>query len=413
MMRVIKGIFCCSVCFLLFYSELFAQRGDGSLYSSYGVGLLSEDNYGQAARLSGSGVAVRSPYFLNSINPANGTAVGAYNFMVDAQVDYRLMNIQTSSEEITINRTNLSLLSLWFRTSRKSAMTIGIMPMSSVDYSFVEKTYFAGSSTPFDKSISGYGDINKVFANFAFDIFPSLSLGVRPYYAFGQINHETHYNTEEVTEGTVESFIMNDRDNYNGYGADLGVQLRAYKKEDKQLNIGLAYQLPSKLKAKATSFAYLAGEDSVIYEIPRSEEINYIGTSIKGGIAYQSSKWILAADYSYKLFTSEWEDYTNSHRISLGAEYLPNFYSVEFLDKMNFSGGLFYDTGYIMSDGKPVSIKGGSIGIGVPIHGFTRVNLSYHYEQKGSISQLSNEITHGISLNLNLADIWFQKSAYK
>ncbi|GAB3660602.1 membrane protein [Echinicola sediminis] len=412
-MSVIKGIFCCSVCFLLFCGELFAQRGDGSLYSSYGLGLLEQDNYGQAARLSGSGVAARSPYFLNPINPANATSISAYTFMVDAEVDYKLMNIQTSSEEININSTNLSLVSLWFRTSRKSALSLGIMPMSSVDYSFMEKTYFAGSSSPFDKSISAYGNINKVFANFAYDVLPGLSLGLRPYYAFGQINHETFYDTEEVTEGMVSSFLMNDRDNYNGYGADLGLQLRLYKRNEKQLNFGLSYQLPATLKKQTSSFAYLGVRDSLLYETSQNEGIKHPGSSIKGGLAYQDSKWLLAADYAYKMFSSDWQDYTNSHRLSIGAEYLPDFYSFKFLEKMNFSAGLFYDTGYIKSKGTPVAAKGGSLGLGVPLHGFTRLHLSYHYEQKGSTDQLSKEVTHGISLNFNLADIWFQKNVYK
>ncbi|AWW28786.1 hypothetical protein DN752_00805 [Echinicola strongylocentroti] len=412
-MHGILRILCCSVCFLIFQGELLAQRGDGSLYSSYGVGLLSESNFGQAARLSGTGVAARSTYFLNYLNPANGTSVTAYNFMADVQVDYRLMNIQTSSEEVTINRTDLSLISLWFRTSRKSALNIGIMPMSSVDYSFVEQTYFAGSETPFDKYINGYGNINKVFANYAFDISPRLSLGVRPYYAFGHINHEKYYDTDEVTSGSITGFTMNDRDNYSGYGLDAGLQYLVYKKADKQVNIGFTYESPTRLKATTTSMAYLNGSDSVLYETSGEESITHLATSLKGGVAYQNKKWLVAADYSYKMFSSTWENYSNSHRVSVGAELMPNFYSYKFLDRMNFSAGLFYDTGYITSENTPVDVKGASIGVGVPIQGFTRVNLSYQYQQQGTSSLLSKETTHGITLNFNIADIWFQKSAYK
>ncbi|WP_229239813.1 hypothetical protein [Echinicola soli] len=406
-------ILCCSVCFLIFQGELLAQRGDGSLYSSYGVGLLSESNFGQAARLSGSGVAARSPYFLNYLNPANGTSVTAYNFMADAQVDYRLMNIQTSSEEITINRTNLSLVSFWFRTSRKSALSLGIMPIASVDYSFVKKTYFAGFDTPFDKAINGYGNINKAFANFAFDVTPRLTLGVRPYFAFGHINHEKYYDTDEVTSGSVAGFTMNDRDNYNGYGLDAGLQYVAFKRGDKQVNIGLSYEFPARLKTSTTSMAYLNETDSVLYETSSIEEITKLGTSLKGGLAYQSKKWLIAADYSYKMFSPAWENYTNSHRLSVGAELMPNFYSYKLLDRMNFSAGLFYDTGYIKSGGVPINVKGASLGLGVPIQGFTRINLSYQYQQKGDVSQLSKETTHGITLNFNIADVWFQKPVYK
>lgn len=412
-MSAILKILCCSVCFLIFSSELFAQRGDGSLYSSYGLGLLGEDNYGQASRLAGTGVGVRSNYFLNTVNPANGTSISAYNFMVDAQVDYRLMNIQTSTEEVLINQTTLSLLSFWFRTSRKSALSLGIMPMSTVDYSFMEKTYFEGNAASFDKSLSAYGNINKVFANFSYDLFPKLSLGLRPYYAFGHINHETYYDTNEITNGTVVDFTMNDRDNYNGYGMDLGLQWSPVKTQKRQVTMGLTYQLPAKLKAQTTTMAYLPTSDSTLYEIEKDSEIIYAGSAVKGGISYQNSKWLIAADYSYKYFDKQQEAYTPSHRMSLGAELLPDFYSLDFIKRMNFSAGLFYDTGYIISEGSTVPVKGASLGLGMPIHGFTRVNISYQYEQKGKISQLSREVTHGITLNFNLGDIWFKKSAYQ
>ncbi|GGF36694.1 hypothetical protein [Echinicola rosea] len=412
-MHGILRILCSSVCFLIFQGELFAQRGDGSLFSSHGVGLLSENNFGQAARLSGSGVAARSPYFLNYLNPANGTSVTAYNFMADAQIDYKLMNIRTSSEEITINRTNLSLVSLWFRTSRKSALNFGLMPMTSVDYSFVEETYFAGSAIPFDKYIKGYGNINKVFVNYALDITPRLTLGVRPYFAFGHINHEKYYDTDQVTSGSIAGFTMNERDNYKGVGLDAGVQYVAFKKGDKQLIIGATYEAPTKLTVTPTSMAYLNETDSVLYEISGTGTSARLGNTFKGGLAFQNKKWLIAADYSYKMFSTEWEEYTNSHRFSLGAEISPDFYSYKLLNRMNFSAGLFYDSGYIKSGNTPVDVKGASLGFGFPIQGFTRINLSYQYQETGSVSLLAKEVTHGLTLNLNIADIWFQKPVYK
>lgn len=80
---------------------------------------------------------------------------------------------------------------------------------------------------------------------------------------------------------------------------------------------------------------------------------------------------------------------------------------------MNFSAGLFYDSGYIKSRDTSVGVKGASLGFGLPIQGFSRVSLSYQYQETGSVSLLSKEVTHGITLNLNIADIWFQKPAYK
>ncbi|WP_215223076.1 PorV/PorQ family protein [Echinicola shivajiensis] len=409
-MRAFIYIICCSICFLISGSELFAQRGDGSLYSSFGVGLLAQDQFGQAARIGGVGTGVRSPYFLNQLNPASATSVGAFNFLVDAEVNYKLMNINTGSENININRTNLSLISFWFRTSKKTAFTLGMMPISSVDYSFIQKAYFSGSTTPFDKYVTGYGDINKIYLNFAVDVMPRLSLGIRPYFAFGHINHENFYYTEEVTNGNIESLKLNNRDNYNGLGLDIGAQFVAFKHEDKQLSLGLSYQIPSQLKASKTSLAYLNSLDSAMYELVEQKENLQLGSSVKGGISYQNSRLLLAADYSYKMFSGDDSGYINSHLFSIGGEYMPNFYGIEFLKRVNYSAGIFYDTGYIRSEGSPVQRKGASIGFGFPIQGFTRLNLSYQYVQQGDLNQLSKEVSHGISLNFNFGDIWFQKS---
>ena len=405
---------CFCITFLSLTGTLLAQRGDGSLYSSYGIGLIANDNVGYSARLGGTGVAVRSPNFLNHVNPASSVGIlRAYNFMVDADLKYQLMNISTSDENITINRTNFTHIAFWLKVSPSSAFTLGIMPISSVDNSFLETTYFVGSADPYSKLTKNYGDISKVYLNYALSIHPRLSVGIRPYYAFGHINDENSYEVQADVSGSVDSFRLNLRKNYNGAGMDLGLQFLAYTNRDKKLLMGLVYQAPAIINEKITESVRMVNTDSLLSEtIDETQQMDFF-QSAKFGISYQSNNWIVAADYVYKLFPSSWEDHVSAQQVSLGAEYVPSFYGMGFPQKFNYSAGLYYDTGNYLFQDKAVNRWGFTAGIGIPIQSLTRLSLSYQYEKQGNISLLSREITHGISLNINIADIWFQNRGFE
>ncbi|WP_339925166.1 hypothetical protein [uncultured Cyclobacterium sp.] len=405
---------CLYVFSFLLTGTLLAQRGDGSLFSSYGIGLINNDNVGYSTRLGGTGVAVQSPYFLNHINPASSVGIlGAYNFMIDADVKYQMMNISTSEESIDLNRTNLSHVAFWLKVSKKSAFTFGLMPISSVDNSFLETTYFVGSADPYSKYTKNYGDISKVFLNYAYALHPRLSLGVRPYYLFGHVNNTNLYEVQSDVNGSVDSFQLNLKNNYSGVGVDLGMQYIAYKKKDKKIILGLTYNAPANISEQLSEEVQLLDSDSLLFESSGEMEQMDFFQSAKAGISYQNKNWIIAADYVYKYFPDSWEDYTAAQQVSLGVEYVPDFYGYSFPKQLNYSAGLFYDTGNYLFQNTPVSRYGFTAGIGFPIQNLTRLTLSYQYEKQGSTSLLAKEITHGITVNFNLADIWFQKKGYK
>ncbi|MBI0397916.1 hypothetical protein FY028_004170 [Cyclobacterium marinum] len=405
---------CLCLMSLLLTGNLLAQRGDGSLYSSYGIGLINNDNVGHAARLGGTGVAVQSPYFLNLVNPASSIGIfGGYNFMVDADVKYQMMNIATTDENVDVNRTNLSHVAFWLKISNKSALNFGITPISSVDNSFMETTYFVGSDDPYSKLTKNYGDISKVYINYAYALHPRLSLGIRPYYAFGVINNNNSYAIEGDGDGSIDDFQLNIKNSYSGAGVDVGLQYVAYQNKDKKLLMGLVYQAPAYMVETISEEIQLSGSDTLLFESTGDKEKIDFYQTFKAGLSYQNKSWIFAADYTYKLFPDSWEDYIPAHQVNLGIEYVPISSGYRYPQKLSYAAGAYYDTGNYQFQNQAVDRWGLTAGIGIPIQGFTRLNLSYQFEKQGSTSLLSRETTHGIVLNINLADIWFQKVGYK
>ena len=409
----IRTLCLCLISFMLI-GKVEAQRGSGSLYSSYGIGLINNDNVGYASRLGGTGVAVQSPYFLNLINPASSVGVlGAYNFMIDADVKYQMMNIATNDENIDINRTNLTHVAFWLRVSKSSAFTFGLMPLSSVDNSFLETTYFVGSADPYSKLTKNYGDISKVFLNYAYSLHPRLSLGIRPYYAFGIINNINTYETQSLGDEAIDSFQQNLKNNYSGVGVDMGLQYVAYQNKDKKVLMGLTYQAPAIMNETISEEIQLVNSDTLLFESTDDKERMDFYQTAKAGLSYQNKNWIIAADYMYKFFPDSWEDYGAAHQVSVGIEYVPVPRGYSFPQKLSYSAGIYYDSGNYLFQNQAVDRWGFTAGIGIPIQGLTRLNLSYQYEKQGKTTLLSRETTHGITLNINLADVWFQKQGFK
>ena len=84
---------------LLVFSVLsFSQNNTNSPYTRFGLGDISNTNAGQLRAMGGVFTAVRTPYAINSGNPASYTAVDSLTFMFDlsAAVQYTSLSTETA-----------------------------------------------------------------------------------------------------------------------------------------------------------------------------------------------------------------------------------------------------------------------------------------------------------------------------
>lgn len=391
--------------FYMASASSYGQRGHGSLYSTYGLGLPSYDNFGMAGRIGGTGAAVRSPYFLNSVNPASQSSIQTgYTFMVDVDASYNYQQVKTSSGSIANNFSNLNYFSFWFRPSQFLSVSIGLTPMYTKDYSFSDRVYFEGLSEEYDRVFRGWGNLNKAYMNFSTQISPKFSVGVRPYFLFGN-------NTEEATFLNVyeDGFVSKKQTSLTGVGADLGFQYMFFRNENSALIFGATGNINSEVKGKLNGDIYTYIDDELLYEAEESTDTYELGPSLRGGLALHTKSWVWAADFLYALKAPKVTQSVDNQVYSFGAEYMPDYFSPEFLKRVNYSFGASYQTGSLSVEGLKIPIYSVGAAVGVPLNASSRVSLGYKYKTTGTQSTISQESLHTITLNFTFADRWFQR----
>lgn len=386
-----------------------AQRGHGSLYSTIGLGLPTYDSYGLAKRLGGVGAGVRSPYFLNTINPASQTSIGlSHTFILDVDVSYNQQRITTGNETITNNFSNLNYFSMWFRFSPKITVSLGLSPVTIQDYSYSDTYYFEGMADRYIRIFKGWGNINKAYLNFATSLSSRISVGIRPSFLFGNFQKETTY-LDQYEAG----FLYARNKSYTGLGTEAGIQINLLQNEKHMLTFGTSGQWYSKLKGSGTSRveSYLGQE--VLYDAEEVELDYQLGSTVRAGLSFQNKSWTIGADVLYGFPTAD-QAYSITNQIySVGAEFIPNYFGSEFIKRMSLSLGANYDTGSIRIEGAKVSAYEVSSAVGIPLNGSSRLAIGYKYRTMGDINIISKESLNTITLNFSLGDTWFFRRKFE
>lgn len=386
-------------------SEVSAQRGHGSLYSYFGVGIFTYDNLGMARRIGGVGSAVRSPYFLNTVNPASQNSIEVpFTFLLDGEMSYQYQTIQTQTEAISNNFSNMNYFQFWFRVAPKSTLSFGLSPISIQDYSFSDIVSFEGGSERYARIYKGWGNTNKVYLNFASSLGKRFSFGIRPSFVFLNTQKESVYlNSNE------DGFMSETTVNASGFGLETGIQWDVFSNSKHKLTWGLNSQNFSSVTGVGFEkiSTYLKGE--TLYESEEESISFYIPHSIRSGLAFQSPKWLFSGDFLYGFKSETLQNNITNQVYSMGMEFLPGYFSPNFLNTMSFSLGGSYDTGAIQIEGKRVESFTVNTSVGIPLNRASRVFLGYQYRKTGALDILADEAVHSISLQFNFGDRWFQK----
>ena len=387
----------------------FAQRGHGSLYSYFGAGTYTYDNFGMAKRLGGVGSAVRSPYFLNQINPAsqNSLEVG-FTFLFEGDMSYNYQQLQTKDETLKNNFSNFNAFQFWFRTSEKSAFSLGLSPVTQQDYSFSDVVTFEGMEDRYVRIYRGWGNTNKAYINWAYGLTKRVSLGLRPSFLFA------NYQKESTYLNAYEQGYVSDRTGSNsGVGVEAGIQADVIAKPEYKLTWGVNAQYFSQLTGSYQEGISTFPEELVLYESEEESSSFELPKTLRSGLAFQSGKLLIAADVLHNFGSQSFENSRPHQVYSLGAEFVPGYFEPELLKSMSFSLGARSDTGSLELDGKRVRSYAFNAGVGVPLNRSTRVNLGYQYQKTGEAQILAAESLHSITLHFSFGDRWFQRYKYE
>ncbi|WP_209402242.1 hypothetical protein [Pseudozobellia sp. WGM2] len=407
----------------------YAQNGTVSPYSYFGLGETSASSTVENQMMGGIGVYADSIH-VNLRNPAAYSKLGikaGESFGITtytAGISHKQTQLKSFSDQQSSAVTNLDYLSLGFTLKKGLGLGFGVMPYTSVGYSFVDEQGAEGSRII--NEYSGEGGLNRIYLSLGYEVFKNFSVGVSANYNFGVVESLRIQSTENVQYGVKDERSSR----IDGMDLNYAVYYTPEVDEKHTLYTSLRINTQANLSARNTkrigSFSLLTQQDveaiDVNLEAQGLKETGIkIPTTATVGLGYgEKMKWFLGFEYSYQQLS----DYSNvfleidnlvyddASTFALGGFYIPNSSSFEsYLSRVTYRAGVRMDqTGMVVND-KEVNNFGITFGLGLPLgNNLSNLNLGFELGRRGTTSaDLIEESYFKVNVGLSLNDVWFRK----
>lgn len=399
-----------------------AQRNSASPYSYFGIGESFEAVTVEQASMGGIGAALKDTHHLNFTNPASNADVKAATYAIGGSLNFLTLKGETASK--SGNSTNLRYISLGFPLGKKSGLSVGLQPFSSVGYSLLNNDS-SNEATIF----KGEGGTNKIYASFGMYVFEGLSLGLEAGYIFGNLQN----SVTNQTLGNRRVIKHEESINIRGGQFKLGAQYKRELKNKLKMYLGTSITVKNNLSTEGTermfTFSAANGESDVKQVLFDRSVDGDIGIPVKTVFGFglgKENKWYVGINQEFQkalntnnslISNATTYKYDDSNKLSIGGYYIPKMNSISsYWDRVTYRAGLrFEDTGLLInSNSEFTSIKdfGINVGLGLPLpRQLSNVNIGFEYGQKGTINNnLIKEDYFNIRLSLSLNSVkWFNK----
>ena len=156
-----------------------AETGERSPYSKYGYGLLTDNASSAQRAMGGVGYAMNNGRQINVMNPASYAMCDSLTFLWDLGLGFTNLWSEEGGTHTNAFGGGLDYITMQFPISKKLGGSFGLVPFSSVGYSF-------GNDLNSGSEIrQGDGGINQLYAGVAYRPFDIISVGVNLWYNFG------------------------------------------------------------------------------------------------------------------------------------------------------------------------------------------------------------------------------------
>lgn len=408
-------------------------------YSLFGYGDLFRQGIGYNTAMGGTGIGDRNVRYINILNPAAVTAREAKSFMASFGVEQRNTLFEgysaTSSNpgnsdllRSAKNLFNMHHIVASFPIYKHSAFKVGIIPYSTVGYSFKShenNDNLISQIGDIQYTNIGQGGINQAFLGAGVTLFDRLSLGADADYYFGTINR---YSTAAFTTATQYRSMKTGWEYVlRGFSGKFGIQYEQPLGGQIAAVIGATYKLGSQLNGTVTRFAYgyTSASTDTIASVSSPVSGMTIPQEFGAGISIRRNEhWTLALDYTYQDWTSTKfsDEMQGSHfagakaqSLRAGFEITPDRFSIRsYMDRVTYRIGCYHEDAYVALNGRQVTANGVTLGLSFPVFRyFNAITFSVDLGQRGSLADnLIRERYVLFNLSFDLHDIWFIKPLY-
>lgn len=414
----------------------YGQNTD-SPYSRYGYGILNNQAIGASRSMGGISYGVRGMN-TNPGNPASYTRVDSLTFIFDIGINYNKARLSEGSNKQSHDNGGLDYIAMQFPLAKNVGMSIGILPFSSVGYSFGSQQNEGVATT---KTFSGSGGFSEVYGGLAVEPIRNLSIGANVGFLFGNSTFDRTLTISGIPSANRQYWYH--KLTMNALKLKFGVQYTLPLNSTDHVIIGAVFSPAIKKTAKidridniySSSGAIIRG-DTAMYR--GSDAHADIPNTFGAGFTWnKGNKLTIGADATYqnwskarysKYLSDDMEDELNNSKrfndrwsFNAGVEYSIDPYDRSFLKRMKFRGGVNYSDSYINvrdNAGNTSGYKeyGATIGFGLPLYDnfsgrISQVNIGFEYRNiSPNNKNLIKEQYFGVSIGVTLNGYWFFKN---
>ena len=350
-----KQTLCALLLTILLPGVAIAQNNTNSPYTRYGYGQLADQAFANSKAMGGIAYGLRNGSHINPLNPASYTAIDSLTFLFDG--GFSMQNTNFSSEGTKLNAKNSSFdyIAMQFRLQKWIAMSIGLLPYSSVGYSMAKADKDVASEDAQNvTTFSGDGGLHQLYVGFGVKVLKNLSVGANVSYFWGEItrtariafpNNENAFAFQNVDYLSVRDYKLDFGAQYTQqFGRKHAVTLGVVFSPKKDLHNEAYVQRATLTNSNSNQTVAVSTIDTVAtYGTPNSFGV---------GLTYEYDKrLIIGADFNLQ----KWGDVTymnqpnafcDAMKISVGAEYMPNRFSRSYLAHIKYRVGGYYSEPY-------------------------------------------------------------------
>ncbi len=388
-----------------------AQGSSTSPYSRVGYGLLSDNASSIQRSMGGVGYAMQNGRVVNAMNPASYSQVDSLTFLWDVGVDLTNLWSKENSKSGYNFGGGLDYLTGQFRITKRFGGSLGLVPFSSVGYTFGNKLDNG------EEFRGGSGGLAQLYLGAGYELFKGLSLGANFSYLFGTTTNSTSVTDES---SAVFNRVMEVRD----WNVQVGLQYALHLGTADRLVFGATYQPNKSLHGHTWGTLYDLQDNDIDtvgytslkgkYELPHtigvgvSYEWNH---RLLGEVDFTYQKWADAKYSPLQGFEEGGMKFDNRWKAAAGLQYTPNRRG-SYVGAMMFRVGGFYNHDYMNIRGNNVRDYGASIGVGLPVpSGKTMVNIGLEWKHRYTApTSLIKEDYLNITIGVNVNEMWFWKN---
>lgn len=397
----------------------FAQN-EQSPYSKFGYGMVGDYATSMQRNMGGVGIAMTGGRQINVMNPASYAGTDSLSLLWDIGLDLTRL---WSEENGTTGKSfggGLDYMTMQFSLGKYMGGSIGLVPYSSVGYSFGGDATDSNDNSNGTSSFIGSGGLNELYVGVGGRLFPGFTLGANIAYQFGNIINDSYVIG---STSTLFEQVMEVRD----WNILLGVQYTKEFKQKHKVTFGATYSPKKDFHGKTWGTYYDLSQDTKPDTVGYAKmKGGYTKPNVFGvGVSYTyKDRWTVEGDFTYQDWGSAKFDGIRDEsgnvisdtrlddrwKVALGMQFVPKTRG-KYFERVAYRFGVNYTRDYIMIGDNHTRDYGVALGFGFPTMGTkTVINLGFEYKYREAYpANLITEKYFNITLGINFNELAFWK----